>query len=97
MKIGENCICGSGRKFEVCCELYIDKTIEDYKVELKKIIKLMHMKFCNRYSSKYLFSNLLVCGDCRGGFRRRTERGRLCGDVGQGWKKERRSVKIHLP
>ena len=23
--------------------------------------------------------------------------GRLCGDVGQGWKKERQSVKIHLP
>lgn len=42
LKVGENCICGSGRKFEVCCELYIDKTIEDYKVELKKIIKLMH-------------------------------------------------------
>lgn len=42
LKVGENCICGSGRKCEVCCELYIDKTIEDYKVELKKIIKLMH-------------------------------------------------------
>ena len=77
MKIGENCICGSGRKFEVCCELYIDKTIEDYKVELKKIIKLMHMKFCNRYSSKYLFSNLLVCGNCGAGFRCRTERGKI--------------------
>ena len=23
--------------------------------------------------------------------------GRLCGDAGEGWKKERRSVKIHLP
>ena len=34
----------------------------------------------NRYSSKYLLSNLLVCGD-RGG----------------GGKKERLSVKIHLP
>lgn len=40
MKVGENCICGSGRKFEVCCELYIDKTIEDYKVELKKNNKI---------------------------------------------------------
>ena len=54
----------------------------------------------NRYSSKYLLSNLLVCEDCGEGFRRRTERGktvwRLYGDVGQGWKKERQSVKIHL-
>ena len=31
----------------------------------------------NRYSSKYLLSNLLVCGDCGGGFRRRTERGKI--------------------
>ena len=31
----------------------------------------------NRYSSKYLISNLLVCGDCGGGFRRRTERGKI--------------------
>lgn len=26
----------------------------------------------NRYSSKYLLSNLLVCGNCGAGFRRRT-------------------------
>ena len=31
----------------------------------------------NRYSSKYLLSNLLVCGNCGGGFRRRTERGKI--------------------
>ena len=31
----------------------------------------------NRYSSKYLLSNLLVCGYCGGGFRRRTERGKI--------------------
>lgn len=31
----------------------------------------------NRYSSKYLFSNLLVCGNCGAGFRRRTERGKI--------------------
>ena len=31
----------------------------------------------NRYSSKYLLSNLLVCGDCGGRFRRRTERGKI--------------------
>ena len=31
----------------------------------------------NRYSSKYLLSNLLICGDCGGGFRRRTERGKI--------------------
>ncbi|WP_368271049.1 recombinase family protein [Enterocloster lavalensis] len=30
----------------------------------------------NRYSSKYLISNLLVCGNCGAGFRRRTERGK---------------------
>ena len=31
----------------------------------------------NRYSSKYLLSKLLVCGYCGGGFRRRTERGKI--------------------
>lgn len=31
----------------------------------------------NRYSSKYLLSNLLVCGNCGVGFRRRTERGKI--------------------
>lgn len=31
----------------------------------------------NRYSSKYLISNLLVCGNCGAGFRRRTERGKI--------------------
>ena len=31
----------------------------------------------NRFSSKYLLSNLLVCGNCGGGFRRRTERGKI--------------------
>lgn len=31
----------------------------------------------NRYSSKYLLSNLLVCGNCGAGFRRRTERGKI--------------------
>lgn len=31
----------------------------------------------NRYSSKYLMSNLLVCGNCGTGFRRRTERGKI--------------------
>ena len=31
----------------------------------------------NRYSSKYLFSNLLVCGYCGAGFKRRTERGKI--------------------
>ena len=31
----------------------------------------------NRYSSKYLLSNLLVCGDCSGGFRCKTERGKI--------------------
>ena len=38
----------------------------------------------NRYSSKYLFSNLLVCGNCGAGFRRRTERGKIvwrCGTI----------------
>ena len=29
----------------------------------------------NRYRSKYSLGNLLVCGYCGGGFRRRTERG----------------------
>lgn len=35
----------------------------------------------NRYSSKYLLSNLLVCGNCGAGYRRRTERGKIvwCG------------------
>lgn len=31
----------------------------------------------NRFSSKYLLSNLLICGNCGGGFRRRTERGKI--------------------
>lgn len=31
----------------------------------------------NRHSSKYLLSNLLVCGDCGGRFRRRTECGKI--------------------
>lgn len=31
----------------------------------------------NRFSSKYLLSNLLICGYCGGGFRRRTERGKI--------------------
>ncbi len=30
-----------------------------------------------RYSSKYLLSNLLACGNCGAGFRRRTERGKI--------------------
>ena len=51
----------------------------------------------NRYSSKYLLSNLLVCGDCGEDSGVERSAGRLYGDVGQGWKKERRSVKIHLP
>ena len=31
----------------------------------------------NRYSSRYLLSNLLVCGNCGAGFRRRRERGKV--------------------
>ena len=31
----------------------------------------------NRFSSKYLLSNLLICGNCGGGFRRKTERGKI--------------------
>lgn len=51
----------------------------------------------NRYSSKYLLSNLLVCGYCGGGFRRRTERGKIVWRCGTRMEKERQSVKIHLP
>lgn len=31
----------------------------------------------SRYNSKYLFGNLLVCGDCGASYRRRTERGKV--------------------
>ncbi len=31
----------------------------------------------NRYSSKYLLSNLLACGNCGASYRRRTERGKI--------------------
>lgn len=35
-----DCICGSGRKFEVCCKPYINKTIEDYEEERKNNNKI---------------------------------------------------------
>lgn len=45
----------------------------------------------NRYCSKYLLSNLLVCGNCGVGFRRRTERGKIVWRCGMGkgysWRK----------
>ncbi len=31
----------------------------------------------NKYNGKYLFGNLLVCGDCGASYRRRTERGKV--------------------
>ncbi len=31
----------------------------------------------SKYNGKYLFGNLLVCGDCGASYRRRTERGKI--------------------
>ena len=47
----------------------------------------------NRYSSKYLLSNLLVCGDCGGEFRRRTERGKIVWRCGRRMEKGKAECK----
>lgn len=50
----------------------------------------------NRYSSKYLLSNLLVCGNCGAGFRRRTERGKIVWRCGMRMEKGKKACK-HSP
>ena len=50
----------------------------------------------NRYSSKYLLSNLLVCGNCGAGFRRRTERGKIVWRCGTRMEKEKGTC-MHSP
>lgn len=50
----------------------------------------------NRYSSKYVLSNLLVCGNCGAGYRRRTERGKVLWRCGTRMEKGKETCK-HSP
>lgn len=48
----------------------------------------------NRYSSKYLLSNLLVCGNCGVGYRRRTERGKVVWRCGTRMEKGKEACRL---
>lgn len=51
----------------------------------------------NRYSSKYLFSNLLVCGNCGQVSDVERKEGRLYGDAVQEWRRGRWYVGVLRP
>lgn len=59
------------------------ETYDKVQEEMKKRERIIHKddgttEISNKaYSGKYLFSNLLVCGNCGASYRRRTERGKV--------------------
>jgi len=60
-----------------------DEVYDRVQKEMKRRARLVYKEdgtvktSISKYSSKYLLSNLLVCGDCGASYRRRTERGKV--------------------
>lgn len=78
------------------------KTFDEVQVEMFRRARLVinedgTQEFTgNRYSSKYVLSNLLVCGNCGSGYRRRTERGKVMWRCGTRMEKGKETCK-HSP